>query len=105
MCCVEDQETFDISQKVIAEEVLPDLGPSVKLISKYPYCISLGDLDEEKKANLEDEEVRSAQELYESYRAEEVEYPVAKEITYDDDNEMLEENVNGEVKHVFNSAA
>ena len=63
MCCVEDQETFDVSQKVIAVDsdgALPDLGQNVKVISKYPYCISLGDLDEEKKANLEDEEVRSA---------------------------------------------
>ena len=37
-----------------------ELAEGQKVISRYPYCISLGEWDEERKANVEDEEVRCA---------------------------------------------
>ena len=58
MCCVEEQREdgdFAVTQMLVDQSELPE-----KVISKYPYCVSLGDMDEERKANVEDEEIRSA---------------------------------------------
>lgn len=93
MVCFEDLQTFDVTTVLITKEDLLKGFDGKRVVSKYAYCIGLGDLDEERKANIEDEEIRCAQELYEGYRAEEVEYPVVKAITADVDNEMLEENM------------
>lgn len=54
-------------------------------------------MDDERKANIEDEEIRCAQELLEGYRAEEVEYPIVRNVT-GADNQMLEENHNVELE-------
>ena len=77
MCSLEDLESFDVCQKLLTRDKNGKIAlDGKKVLSKYPYCVWLGNLDEEKKANLEDEELRCAQELFEAFRAEEVEYPV-----------------------------
>lgn len=77
-----------------------ELAEGQKVISRYPYCISLGEWDEERKANVEDEEVRCAQELYEGFRGDEVEFAIVKHMESRIGEEMLEENL-GDAEEVY----
>ena len=59
MYCLENSETFDIVQKLILSSDEKALEGH-RVVSKHAYCIFIGSLDEEKKAELEDEEIRCA---------------------------------------------
>ena len=103
MCCLEDQETFDVTQKLVRlneNQELEDADNAgeadnagdgrYKVISKFPYCISAGEMNDEKKAEAEDEEMRCAQEIYEGYLAQEIEYPIVKNMIHNPDDLHLE---------------
>ena len=106
MCTVEDMESFDVCQKLVFQNADGKLDPhnniNCNVISSYPYYVCLGDIDEDKKAEVEDEEIRCAQELFEGFRAEEVEYPIFRRIRSDGNEQMLEENFEGEPDRIFN---
>ena len=109
MCCIESTIDFGVTQKLVEQNALTEFtknstkNTEESILSSYPYCISLGEMDEERKANVEDEEMRCAQELYEGYRADEVAYPVVKTLAHGADEQMLEENQDAEIEQMMHN--